>query len=55
MIDFTTGETILVAILMTIGIILVLAPWWSLTNLGKLGDIAFELKQIRQELEKRHI
>ena len=53
MVELTTGESILVTILMVIGFIIVFAPWWSLTNLGKLDNIAFELKMIRQELEQR--
>lgn len=53
MIELTTGESILVVILMVISFIIVFAPWWSLTNLGKLDKIAFELQMIRKELEKR--
>lgn len=53
MVELTTGESILVTILMVVGFIIVFAPWWSLTNLGKLDQIAFELQMIREELEKR--
>jgi hypothetical protein len=53
MIELTTGESILAVLIIAFGIIIVFAPWWSLTNLGKLDKIAFELEMIREELERR--
>lgn len=51
--ELTVGGQIALGILMTFVLYIIFAPWLSLTNLSKLYDIAYELRKIREELEKR--
>lgn len=51
--ELTVGGQIALGILLFLAVYIVFAPWMSLTNLSKLGDIEYELRKIREELEKR--
>lgn len=51
--ELTVGGQIALGITLFAVLYIVVAPWLSLTDLSKLGDIAYELRKIREELEKR--
>lgn len=51
--ELTVGGQIALGILLFFVLYIIFAPWLSLTNLSKLDDIAYELKRIRELLEKR--
>ena len=46
------GQIALCAVLCSV-LYIIIAPWLSLTDLRELGDIAYELRKIREELERR--
>ena len=51
--EITVGNQIALGIALFLVLYIIFAPWLSLTNLSKLGDIAYELRRIRELLEKR--
>ncbi len=51
--ELTVGGQIALSISLCCVLYIIFAPWLSLTNLSKLGDIEYELRKIREELEKR--
>lgn len=51
--ELTVGGQIALGILLTFVLYIIFAPWLSLTKLDDLSDIAYELRKIREELEKR--
>ena len=51
--DLTVAGQISLSISLCCVLYAIFAPWLSLTHLSKLNDIAYELKRIREILEKR--
>lgn len=51
--ELTVGGQIALGILLFFVLDIIFAPWFSLKKLDDLGDIAYELRKIREELEKR--
>ena len=51
--ELTVGGQIALGISLFFVLYIIFAPWLSLTNLSKLGDIAYELRKIRELLERR--
>ena len=51
--ELTVGGQIALGILLFFVLYIIFAPWFSLTKLDDLSDIAYELRKIREELEKR--
>ena len=51
--ELTVGGQIALSISLCCVLYVIFAPWLSLTNLSKLNDIAYELRRIRELLEKR--
>lgn len=51
--ELTVGGQIALGISLFLVLYIIFAPWLSLTNLSKLGDMAYELRRIRELLEKR--
>ena len=51
--ELTVGGQIALGISLSFVLYVIFAPWLSLTDLSKLGDIAYELRKIRELLEKR--
>ena len=51
--ELTVGGQIALGIVLCLVLYIIFAPWLSLTDLSKLGDIAYELRRIRELLEKR--
>ena len=47
------GGQIGLGIVLSCVLYIIFAPWLSLTDLSKLSDIEYELRKIREELEKR--
>ena len=53
LLELSKAEQVGLGILLTAVLYIIFAPWLSLTHLSKLNDIAYELKRIRELLEKR--
>lgn len=51
--ELTVGGQIALLFLLCLALYVAIAPWLSLTKLDDLSDIAYELRKIREELEKR--
>ncbi len=51
--ELTVGGQIALGFLIFLVLYTIFAPWLSLTNLSKLNDISYELRKIRELLEKR--
>lgn len=51
--ELTVGGQIALGISLCFVLYIIFAPWLSLTDLSKLSDIAYELRQIRELLEKK--
>lgn len=51
--ELTVGGQIALGISLFLVLYIIFVPWLSLTNLSKLGDMAYELRRIRELLEKR--
>ena len=53
MAELTVGQQFMIGIVGGALLLGIISPWLSLTSLNKLSDIAYELRKIREELERR--